>query len=282
MAAAPITYAMQPEDIARRDVAWDPATTTLQVGGRSVVVTCDPGDNAALLRTYLDLVAEQRDVTLDGGVALRRDDIVVLSELLDLDDVDLEDRLREILHLSGREAAELHRRLRRQRMASAAIGVGMLAAGVPIGTAVSDAFRDGADVAPAATIASVEVPEAPGSPVTVTVEAPATTAPPPPPVEVPTLASIPDPIGDPVPDPVGQVTHSAPTPRPAPPVEAPAPAPSPAPTVAAVEVEAAEPADTDVEVGYTVTYERDPNFVAPEGVDIGDSMLIERDAPPAP
>lgn len=196
-------------DILRREVAWDAATSTLIVGGRSTVVTCDPGDNECLLRTYLGLVAEQREVALGRGVHLRRDDIAVLAELLDLDDVDLESRLRRILHLSGKEAADLHRRLRRQRVAAAALGVGLLA-GVPVGKTVAAAAE--ATTPPAVAVEVVDVdPVSPDSldhPVTVT-EAPAET-----------------------------------------------------------------------EIGDAVRYERDPDYVAPEGVDIGDALVIERGSAP--
>ncbi len=62
----------------------------------------------------------------------------------------------------------------------------------------------------------------------------------------------------------------------APPSPSPVPAPAPEATVA----DASEPAPAPVDVGYAVRYERDPEFVPPPGVDIGDAMFIERDAPP--
>jgi hypothetical protein len=227
-------------EIERREVAWDAATATLTVGGRSTVVTCDPGDNECLLRTYLGLVAEQRDVTLGRGAHLRRDDVAVLAELLDLDDVDLEARLRRILHLSSRDAADLHRRLRRHRVAAAAVGVGLLAT-VPAGRALAIA-ADGTQTSGTPTsVAVVEVdpvsPDALDHPITVTFA----------PADVEVL------------EPLVAVA------------ETPAPAPDPEPALEP------EP-EGEAEVGYSVTYERDPSYVPPEGVDIGDSMLIERDA----
>lgn len=226
-------------DIQRRQVAYDASTGTLTVGGRTTVLTCDPGDNECLLRTYLDLVAEQRDVRLGEGVYLRRDDVAVLAELLDLDDADLEGRLRRILRLSEAQAADLHRRLVRHRVAAAAVGVGLLA-GVPA-TALAgagEATNEPVPSVPAAAVVQLD-PVAPDSldrAVVVVSEAAPVVAPPPPP---------------------------APAPEPAPVVE-------PEPVVAA-----AEPAP-EVEVGPAVTYERDPTYVAPEGVDIGESLVIER------
>lgn len=233
--------------IERRMVSWDPATATLTVGARSTLVTCDPGDNECLLRTYLGLVAEQRDVRLGLGVSLRRDDVAVLAELLDLDDDDLEARLVRILRLSEAEARDLTQRLRRHKVVAAAVGVGLLA-GVPVSQAVAGA-NDAAGSDDDRTRAAV------------------------------TVADVsPAPVDDPV------VIELTPTPAVAAPAvvapaplavdEPPAPAPAPAPAMPA------PAAESEVEIGHTVTYERDPNFVPPEGVDIGDAMVIERDAPP--
>jgi hypothetical protein len=214
----------------RRTVSYDSTSGTLVVGARSVKVHCAPGDNECLLRTYLDLVADQRDVRLDTAVHLRRDDITVLAQLLDLDDDSLEFRLRRLLRLSEREAAALARRLRRNRVALA-LGLGVLTA-VPtvealVGADQAVASPDSADaVAEASTTTTVSTSTT-AAPTTVTVAVAA---------------------------------------------------PEPEATVA----DASEPAPAPVDVGYAVRYERDPEFVPPPGVDIGDAMFIERDAPPAP
>lgn len=236
--------------IERRMVSWDPATATLTVGARSTVVACEPGDNECLLRTYLGLVAEQRDVRLGLGVSLRRDDVAVLAELLDLDDDDLESRLVRILRLSEAEAKDLTQRLRRHKVVAAAVGVGLLA-GVPASQAVAGA-NDAAGSDDDRTRAAVTVADVSPAPVDdpVVVEVPATTAAPAPVV----------------------VTPPAPLAVEEPPAPAPQPAPASAPEAPA--------ADPEVEIGHSVTYERDPSFVPPEGVDIGDAMVIERDAPP--
>jgi hypothetical protein len=224
--------------IERRQVAWDPTTATLTVGNRRTVVTCAPGDNECILRTYLALVAEQRDIRLERSIALRRDDVVVLAELLDLDDAELEARLRRLLCLSETEAADLTRRLRRQRVVAAAVGVGLLA-GVPASQAVV-AASEAADAT------------APADPVV---------------VDDSTVLS-PDALDRPVVVSFGADDPPAPEPQPAAAEAAPATEPEPAP--------APEP-EPEVEVGYTVRYERDPDYVPPEGVEIGDAMVIERD-----
>lgn len=274
---------MHPHEIARREVAWNPVTGLLTVGGATVRVDRSAG-NEGLLRRYLELVAEQRDVTLHGGIALRRDDIVVLAELLDLDDADLERQLRDILRLTDHEAAELRRRLLRQKVGAAAVGVGMLAAGVPLGTAVSDLLHRPDDGHRVTTEAPAVV--APGAPVTVTVPAgtgtAAVTVAPPAGAE-PVVGEVGDPIGDPVGDPIAD------------PVGRPVAAEDPAGAgatdragagagVAALGA-AGDPAapaagDASVDVGSTVVHERDPDFVPPPGVDIGDALVVERDAPP--
>ena len=149
-------------DIARRQVGYDPSDGTLTVGARTTVVTRDLGDNERLLRTYLDLVTEQREVPADRAVRLRRADITALADLLDLDDADLVDRLTRILRLSELEARDLHRRLVRQRVAAAAIGVGLLAAVPAAAGAVEPVVRT-TNVAPSSS-------KAIGAPVEVEIE----------------------------------------------------------------------------------------------------------------
>jgi hypothetical protein len=224
-------------DTGRRQVAYDARSGTLTVGDRTTVLTCDPGDNEALLRTYLGLVAEQREVILGRGVHLRRSDIAVLAELLDLDDADLEGRLRRILRLSETEAAALHRRLLRQRVVAAAMGVGLLASVPTMGPAGAD-----------------EAPDGPwGRPVHATLGVSHETMDRHLRIVAPFVAD--------------DVEKSAP-----------APAATPEPDVEPV----VEPVvEDEAEVEYSVRYERDPNFVPPEGVDIGDALVIERDPPPA-
>ena len=111
-------------DVQRREVSWDPATGTLTVGTRSRVLSCPPGDNECILTTFVDLVAQQRRVRRGADLDLRRDDIAVLAEVLDLDDADLEARLARILLFSPAEAAHIHRLL--LLAAAATVGAGLL------------------------------------------------------------------------------------------------------------------------------------------------------------
>lgn len=242
--------------ISRRAVAWDPSVSVLTVGERSVTLTCAPGDNECILRTYLHLVADQREVPLSRSVVLRRDDVLVLAELLDLDDVRLEDKLVAILRLSDPEAKALRRDLLRQRVTVAALGVGLVA-GLPLsgvaGASPQPAARPFAEMQTASSATDVVVDLA--SPTTaVTVEAP-TTASTVPPADPPAVAA------------------SAPTPEQ--PAEAPVVAADPPAEEAEVPPPPAKP-----EIGYSVTYEQDPDFVPPEGVEIDSAMVIERDLPP--
>ena len=131
-------------DSARRQVTFDAASGTLTVGGRTTVVAGDLGDNERLLRIYLGLVAEQRAMPLDRAVHLRRADVATLAELLDLDHADLADDLARILRLTADEATDLHRRLLRQRLAVAAMGVGLVAA-VPAAAGAAEAPAPAAD-----------------------------------------------------------------------------------------------------------------------------------------
>lgn len=223
--------------INRRAVAWDPARGVLTVGERAVTLTCAAGDNECILRTYLHLVAEQRDVALGRAVDLRRDDVLVLAELLDLDDVRLEHKLAAILRLSDPEAKALRRELLRSRVTVAAMGVGLVA-GLPFASA---AAAGGATKSPGTTevvrmAADDDEPVVEATPTTVTVEVTTTVPPAAPAVTEPTVAPA--------------VAHQ--------------PGPPPAP----------EP-----EIGWSVTYERDPDYVPPEGVEIGDAMVLERDLP---
>jgi hypothetical protein len=109
----------------RRQISWDHATATLTVGTRARVVPCAPGDNECFLRTFVELVAMQRRVRKGADLDLRRDDIAVLAELLDLDDADLEARLARILLFDADEAAQVHRLLK--LAAAATVGAGLLA-----------------------------------------------------------------------------------------------------------------------------------------------------------
>jgi hypothetical protein len=99
----------------------------MTVGRRTVAMAADPKDNESILRAYVKLVAEQRGVPVGRSVLLRRRDIAVLSDFLDLDDADLDRKLAAILDLADEQAVEIGKELRRHRIAVAAVGVGLLA-----------------------------------------------------------------------------------------------------------------------------------------------------------
>ena len=179
----------------RRGVSYDPATSTLVVGARRVVVTHELSDNERLLRTYLELVASQRGVVVGTAIHLRRDDILALAQLLDLDDNDLESRLQRLLRLSENDASALARRLRRNGVA-AALGLGIITA-VP---AIEGLARADHAVAAPKPVAAVEETSTSTTPTT---EPPAATA-----VTVTVPAPVPAPetttavVSDPAPAPV--------------------------------------------------------------------------------
>jgi hypothetical protein len=169
--ACPPIIPKMPTDIERRQVAYDAATGTLTVGGRTAVVTSALGDNEQLLRTYLGLVAQQREVDLGRAVHLRRIDIATLAEMLDLDDADLEGQLQRILSLSDEQAADLHRRLLRQRFAAVAIGVGIFA-GASANLVPAGAAEAGTPKQPAAVSQMTQLPSSKAIGSAVTVAAP--------------------------------------------------------------------------------------------------------------
>lgn len=121
--------------VQRREVSWEPSIRRLTVGKESAFISGDTVDNEAVLRTYLDLVAMQRHISLNQSVILRRDDIAVLAELLDLEDDHLEADLVAMLHLTPAAASRLHRRLLGRRLAIGALGLSLLA-GVPLSQVV--------------------------------------------------------------------------------------------------------------------------------------------------
>jgi hypothetical protein len=116
----------------------DRGRSHLTVGRRTVAMASDAKDNESILRAYVKLVAEQRGVPVGRSVLLRRRDIAVLSDFLDLDDTQLERKLAAILDLADEQAVEIGKELRRHRIAVAAVGVGLLA-GSPFAGAGADA-----------------------------------------------------------------------------------------------------------------------------------------------
>src|ERR1700704_6332500 len=101
----------------------------LTIDGRSTVLPDSAAGNEAMLRSYLELVAEVRGTPIGSGIEVRHDDVVVLAEILDLTDGDLDAHLAHFLGVSVEAAREVHHRLRRHRAlaAAATLTVGGLA-----------------------------------------------------------------------------------------------------------------------------------------------------------
>jgi hypothetical protein len=234
----------------RAALSFDRPNQTMTVGRRSVVMASGPEDNETILRAYLKLVSEQRGVPVGQSVLLRRRDVAVLADFLDLDDEALDRKLAAVLRLTRQEAAELRGQLLRHRVAVAAVGVGMLAA-VPFA-------GDGAVAADAApthgtgTVVEASTRRDPGA------------------VEVDVALD------------GGALARMDAVVAKTPPVVVPrhewprgastaAPAMVPAPTV-----DDAVAIDDPVEIGDAARWERDPFFVPPPGVEIGDAFVIER------
>lgn len=250
--------------VQRRTVSWNPGTGMLSVGDHSARLP-DRRDNTTILRTYLELVRSQRSQPIQDRVELRRDDVIVLAELLDLDDDALEDELADLLGLDPREASSLRRRLLRHRVAAAAFSVGILA-GAPAAFGTDD---DPARSPGTSDLPSEQVRFEPASHEPVSLAHPLDR-----PITPP--VAIGSPIEQPVEPPVTSILA---------PVAEPAPASEPvadaeAGSYAEVSEAATEPEPQtrpETEIGHSVRYERDPDHVPPEGVEIGDAMVVERD-----
>jgi hypothetical protein len=70
-------------------VGFEYSDNVLAVGARTAVLE-DVADRSEVLRTYFDLVAEQRSAPLASRIDLRDRDLLSLSSILDLAPVDLE------------------------------------------------------------------------------------------------------------------------------------------------------------------------------------------------
>jgi hypothetical protein len=74
---------------ANSGVAFEYSDSVLAVGARTAVLD-DVSDRSEVLRTYFDLVAEQRSAPLSSRIDLRDRDLVSLASILDLPAVELE------------------------------------------------------------------------------------------------------------------------------------------------------------------------------------------------
>lgn len=158
----------------RHPVAYHKGTGTLTVGDRTAAVVRQAGDadgNEAVLRTYVGAVARSRGCPPARSFPLRRDDISVLAELLDLDDVDLEARLVRLLGMSAADAAEARRHLigRRAVVLAATATAGVIAS-FPLAAAASgtDSGTTVTTATPSTTLIATVETTTPSAPVVVT------------------------------------------------------------------------------------------------------------------
>jgi hypothetical protein len=120
--------------LSRQPVVFDQASMRLSIGDKWTLVPDLTAGNEVVLRSYLALVADVRGTPIGSGIEVRHDDVVVLAEILDLSDADLELHLANLLGVSAKDAADVHRRIRRHRafavsFAAALGSVGILGAG---------------------------------------------------------------------------------------------------------------------------------------------------------
>src|SRR4051812_24414509 len=97
----------------RQPVTFDRASMRLAIGDKCTLVPDPAAGNEAMLRSYLALVADVRGTPIGSGIEVRHDDVVVLAEILDLTDADLDVHLANLLGVSAKDAADVHRRIRR-------------------------------------------------------------------------------------------------------------------------------------------------------------------------
>lgn len=112
-------------DLSRQPVTFDRHSLRLTIGDKSTVVPDSAAGNEAVLRSYLALVAEVRGTPIGSGIEVRHDDVVVLAEILDLTDADLEVHLANLLGVSAKDAADVHRRIRRHHAFAAAFAAAL-------------------------------------------------------------------------------------------------------------------------------------------------------------
>ena len=117
---------LPPRDV----IEFDAAARYMRVGSASVSMT--EVHNEAVLATYVSLVREQRNLKLGEVFTFRQQDLDALCDALDLEDTELEDRLVRATGLDAEQAADIHRKLMRRRLALPAVG---LLAGSSIGLA---------------------------------------------------------------------------------------------------------------------------------------------------
>jgi transcriptional regulator with XRE-family HTH domain len=107
----------------RTPVAFDPATGIMRMGSEAIAIPGSMHDNDAVLGAYIGMVRRQRGLRADQDVRVRQEDLEALSEALDLDDGELEERLVRVIGLSRTQAAAVRAHLLRRRLAVPMVGM---------------------------------------------------------------------------------------------------------------------------------------------------------------
>jgi hypothetical protein len=113
----------------RMNLSYEPATGMMRLGDQAVVLPTTMRDDDAVLGAFLGLVRRQRGLRADQDVSVREEDLDALSEALDLDDEQLEERFVRILGISRRQAATMRAQLMRRRLR---VGIAGLVAGLTL------------------------------------------------------------------------------------------------------------------------------------------------------
>jgi transcriptional regulator with XRE-family HTH domain len=107
----------------RASVSYDPATGIMRMGDQAVAMPGSMLDNDTVLGAYIGMVRRQRGLRADQDVKVRQEDLEALSEALDLDDDELEERLVRVIGISRTQAAAVRAQLLRRRLAVPMVGM---------------------------------------------------------------------------------------------------------------------------------------------------------------
>jgi hypothetical protein len=123
--AAARAYGMEREALlpAREPVRVDLDTRVMQVGDVEIRLQSDAGDE--VMAAYLRVIRTVRGLRAGALMALRDDDLAILTDVLGREPEEIEARLVELMGLSRQEAAELRRMLVKRRVLAPAAGIFM-------------------------------------------------------------------------------------------------------------------------------------------------------------
>jgi transcriptional regulator with XRE-family HTH domain len=107
----------------RTPVSYDRATGIMRMGDHAIAIPSGMHDNDAVLGAFVGMVRRQRNLRPDQEVRVRQEDLEALSEALDLDDGELEERLVRVIGLSRTQAAAVRAHLLRRRLAVPMVGL---------------------------------------------------------------------------------------------------------------------------------------------------------------